>query len=164
MRTTRWVQPAFLPGDTPPAPDELEAVLRQSAEAHKIADVEVAGFLSGGVDSAYLTALARPARTYTISYAEPKYDESFPARALARNLGLRNRVRCISPGEFWDAKKKTPRPAFLQSAVPAFRSVSGQFISSRAFFRFCAIWSGQLVLRNPHSVPSRRAMTSSQCR
>ena len=86
-----------------PAPDELEAVLRQSAEAHKIADVEVAGFLSGGVDSAYLTALARPARTYTISYAEPKYDESFPARALARNLGLRNRVRCISPGEFWDA-------------------------------------------------------------
>ena len=103
VRTTRWVQPAFLPGDTPPAPDELEAVLRQSAEAHKIADVEVAGFLSGGVDSAYLTALARPARTYTISYAEPKYDESFPARALAQNLGLRNRVRCISPGEFWDA-------------------------------------------------------------
>lgn len=103
VRTTRWVQPAFLPGDTPPAPDELEAVLRQSAEAHKIADVEVAGFLSGGVDSAYLTALARPARTYTISYAEPKYDESSPARALARNLGLRNRVRCISPGEFWDA-------------------------------------------------------------
>ena len=103
VRTTRWVQPAFLPGDTPPAPDELEAVLRQSAEAHKIADVEVAGFLSGGVDSAYLMALARPARTYTISYAEPKYDESFPARALARNLGLRNRVRCISPGEFWDA-------------------------------------------------------------
>ena len=103
VRTTRWVQPAFLPGDTPPAPDELEAVLRQSAEAHKIADVEVAGFLSGGVDSAYLTALARPARTYTISYAEPKYDESFPARALARNLGLRNQVRCISPGEFWDA-------------------------------------------------------------
>lgn len=103
VRTTRWVQPAFLPGDTPPAPDELEAVLRQSAEAHKIADVEVAGFLSSGVDSAYLTALARPARTYTISYAEPKYDESFPARALARNLGLRNRVRCISPGEFWDA-------------------------------------------------------------
>lgn len=103
VRTTRWVQPAFLPGDTPPAPDELEAVLRQSAEAHKIADVEVAGFLSGGVDSAYLTALARPARTYTISYAEPKYDESFPARALARNLSLRNRVRCISPGEFWDA-------------------------------------------------------------
>ena len=69
----------------------------------RCADVEVAGFLSGGVDSAYLTALAHPARTYTISYAEPKYDESFPARALARSLGVRNRVRRISPGEFWDA-------------------------------------------------------------
>ena len=102
-RTTRWVQPAFLPGDAPVSPAEIEEVLRGSAAAHKVADVEVAGFLSGGVDSAYLTALARPARTYTISYAEPKYDESFPARALARSLGVRNRVRRISPGEFWDA-------------------------------------------------------------
>ena len=103
VRTTRWVQPAFLPGDAPISPAEIEEVLRGSAAAHKVADVEVAGFLSGGVDSAYLTALARPARTYTISYAEPKYDESFPARALARSLGVRNRVRRISPGEFWDA-------------------------------------------------------------
>lgn len=103
VRTTRWVQPAFLPGDAPVSPAEIEEVLRGSAAAHKVADVEVAGFLSGGVDSAYLTALARPARTYTISYAEPKYDESFHARALARSLGVRNRVRRISPGEFWDA-------------------------------------------------------------
>ena len=103
VRTTRWVQPAFLPGDAPVSPAEIEEVLRGCAAAHKVADVEVAGFLSGGVDSAYLTALARPARTYTISYAEPKYDESFPARALARSLGVRNRVRRISPGEFWDA-------------------------------------------------------------
>ena len=103
VRTTRWVQPAFLPGETPVPPSELEAVLQDSAAAHKVADVEVAGFLSGGVDSAYITALARPGRTYTISYAEPRYDESFPARALARSLGVRNRVRRISPGEFWDA-------------------------------------------------------------
>ena len=103
VRTTRWVQPAFLPGETPVPPSELEAVLQDSAAAHKIADVEVAGFLSGGVDSAYITALARPGRTYTISYAEPRYDESFPARTLARSLGVRNRVRRISPGEVWDA-------------------------------------------------------------
>ena len=82
VRTTRWVQPAFLPGDAPVSPAEIEEVLRGSAAAHKVADVEVAGFLSGGVDSAYLTALARPARTYTISYAEPKY-----ARLMAK-LGL----------------------------------------------------------------------------
>lgn len=103
VRTTRWVQPAFVPGDAPASPTEIEAVLRGSVEAHKIADVEVAGFLSGGVDSGLLTALAMPQRSYTISYAEPKYDESFPAQALARNLGIRNRVRRISPGEFWDA-------------------------------------------------------------
>ena len=103
VRTTRWVQPAFVPGNAPASPAEIEAVLRGSVEAHKIADVEVAGFLSGGVDSGLLTALAMPQRSYTISYAEPKYDESFSAQALARNLGIRNRVRRISPGEFWDA-------------------------------------------------------------
>ena len=52
VRTTRWVQPAFLPGDAPVSPAEIEEVLRGSAAAHKVADVEVAGFLSGGVDSA----------------------------------------------------------------------------------------------------------------
>ena len=50
VRTTRWVQPAFLPGDAPVSPAEIEEVLRGSAAAHKVADVEVAGFLSGGVD------------------------------------------------------------------------------------------------------------------
>ena len=60
VRTTRWVQPAFLPGDAPVSPAEIEEVLRGSAAAHKVADVEVAGFLSGGVDSAYLTALDEP--------------------------------------------------------------------------------------------------------
>ena len=63
VRTARWVQPLFLPGEASISPAEIEAVLRGSVEAHKIADVEVAGFLSGGVDSAYLTALARPARS-----------------------------------------------------------------------------------------------------
>ena len=103
VRTARWVQPLFLPGEASISPAEIEAVLRGSVEAHKIADVEVAGFLSGGVDSGLITALARPARSYTIRYAEPRYDESLPARALARSLGLRNHLRCISPGEFWDA-------------------------------------------------------------
>ena len=62
--------------------------------------------------------------------------------------------------------KKTPRPAFLQSSVPAFRSVSGQFISSRAFFRFCAIWSGQLrnfvvpLCANIHMAGSMITITS----
>ncbi|WP_345941885.1 asparagine synthase-related protein [Gemmiger formicilis] len=32
--------------------------MQDSVAAHKIADVEVAGFLSGGVDSSYITSLA----------------------------------------------------------------------------------------------------------
>ena len=102
-RTGRWAALQLHPGTAPADSGAIESVLRGSVAAHQIADVEVAGFLSGGVDSSYLTALARPGRTYTISYAEPRYDESAPAAALARELGLRNRVRRITPGEFWDA-------------------------------------------------------------
>ena len=141
VRTTRWVQPAFLPGDAPVSPAEIEEVLRGSAAAHKVADVEVAGFLSGGVDSAYLTALARPARTYTISYAEPKYDESFPARALARSLGVRNRVRRISPGEFWDAvpavQYHMDEPQSNPSSVPLY------FLSQLAAEHVTVVLSGE---------------------
>ncbi len=108
VRTTRWVQPAFLPGDAPVSPAEIEEVLRDSAAAHKVADVEVAGFLSGGVDSAYLDRAGPPPRAPTISYAEPKYDESFPARALARSLGVRNRA-C---GASAPASSGTPCPPY----------------------------------------------------
>ena len=67
LRTGRWWTPDLAPARAPGRWDgAIDAVLRDSVAAHKVADVEVAGFLSGGVDSACLTALGRPARCYTI--------------------------------------------------------------------------------------------------
>lgn len=104
LRVERWWQAAFTPEVSPTRwPEAIDRVMRDSVAAHKIADVEVAGFLSGGVDSAYITALARPARCYTIGYAEPGYDEAALAAPLADALGIRSRVRRITPAEFWDA-------------------------------------------------------------
>ena len=104
LRTGRWWAPDLAPARSPGRWDgAIDAVLRDSVAAHKVADVEVAGFLSGGVDSACLTALGRPARCYTIGYAEPGYDETAEAAALARHLGVEHRVRRITPEEFWAA-------------------------------------------------------------
>ena len=104
LRTGRWWTPDLAPARAPGRWDgAIDAVLRDSVAAHKVADVEVAGFLSGGVDSACLTALGRPARCYTIGYAEPGYDETGEAAALARHLGVEHRVRRITPEEFWAA-------------------------------------------------------------
>ncbi len=101
MRTTRWVQPAFLPGDAPVSP----AGSKKSCATVRRRTRSPTSRSRGSSPAGWTRPTSRHwpgPRGPTISYAEPKYDESFPARRW-RSLGVRNRVRCISPGEFWDA-------------------------------------------------------------
>ena len=80
-----------------PAPS-LAAALDSSVRAHLVADVEVGAFLSGGLDSSLLVAMAsrhNPAiRCYTIAFRSADHQlEAMPddlryARQLARRLGL----------------------------------------------------------------------------
>lgn len=74
------------------ATDRLEQLLRASVQRQTRADVPVGAFLSGGIDSSTIAALmqaqsARPIKTFTVGFDEPGYDESAPARAIARHLG-----------------------------------------------------------------------------
>ncbi len=68
---------------------ELLETLRDSVRAHLIADVPVGVLLSGGVDSAALTALAaiessEPVRTFSIGFKEQSFNELERARLVAR--------------------------------------------------------------------------------
>jgi len=68
--------------------EELRARMRDSVRAHLLADVPVGVLLSGGVDSALLTALAAqetsdPVHTFTIGFAERSFDERADARRVA---------------------------------------------------------------------------------
>ncbi|WP_236789680.1 asparagine synthase (glutamine-hydrolyzing) [Amycolatopsis sp. GM8] len=80
-----------------PFPD-LDAVIEESTRKHLLADVPVATFLSGGLDSSYLTALAAKHRpgisAYTIGFrAEDAKFEAMPddlryARQVAAQFGV----------------------------------------------------------------------------
>ncbi len=59
-----------------------------------------ATFLSSGVDSSYITSVAKPETTYTAGYASSKYDESIYTKELAEALGIENKVRIITPEEY----------------------------------------------------------------
>jgi asparagine synthase (glutamine-hydrolysing) len=71
---------------------ELLERLRDSVRAHLAADVPVGIFLSGGVDSGTLTALAaelagEPLRTFSVGFEEASFDELGQARMVAQRYG-----------------------------------------------------------------------------
>jgi asparagine synthase (glutamine-hydrolysing) len=73
--------------------DGLEEVLLQAVERRLRADVPVVGYLSGGVDSSLVAALANhlrqePLPTFTIRIQDPQLDESEAACRIARHLRL----------------------------------------------------------------------------
>jgi asparagine synthase (glutamine-hydrolysing) len=79
---------------------EVEALLRRAVREHLESDVPVASFLSGGIDSSLVSALAmeesaKPIKTYSIGFHEPRFDESPFARQTARILNVENDVHLL---------------------------------------------------------------------
>ena len=74
------------------AKEILRDMVEQSVRYRLKSDVPLGAFLSGGIDSSLVTAVAQRnissrLKTFTIAFAEEKYDESGPARQVANFLG-----------------------------------------------------------------------------
>ena len=86
---------------------DLASVLEESVAAHLVADVPVASFLSGGLDSSIVTALAwrhvPDIEAYTIAFRvadnrlEAMPDDARYARLMAEHLGIRLHEIELSP-------------------------------------------------------------------
>jgi asparagine synthase (glutamine-hydrolysing) len=84
--------------------DEFEAVLLHAVERRLRADVPVVSYLSGGVDSSIVVALAshvrgEPIPMFTIQIKDPKLDEASEAEQVARHLGASPIVVGCGPEE-----------------------------------------------------------------
>lgn len=84
------------------AVSDIDKLMKESVEKHMISDVEVGSFLSSGVDSSYLVALARPDKTYTVGYTDQKYNEIEYAKNLTKELNINNTSKIITKEEYLD--------------------------------------------------------------
>jgi asparagine synthase (glutamine-hydrolysing) len=94
----------------PDVADELEELLVRAIERRFAADVPVGAFLSGGVDSSTVCALAtkklgRRVTTFSMGFVHSPESEHDAARAYADHLGLAHVQRTLGP----DATEILPR-------------------------------------------------------
>ncbi len=88
--------------DEQAAVNELEQTLQTAINQQLIADVNVGAFLSGGIDSSLVCALAqrestKKIKTYTIGFTEKEYDESMYAEKIASHLGTDHLTMQVTP-------------------------------------------------------------------
>ncbi len=82
--------------------NDITDVFKNSVEAHKIADVEVGSFLSSGVDSSYVAAVADVDKTFTVGFGEDeRYNEIGYAKEFSKYIGKENTSEVIKPEEYW---------------------------------------------------------------
>ena len=101
----RYWAPSVEPwkGSFEEAAERVRELLTQGVHRRQLAsDVEVGAFLSGGVDSTTVCALAQESgfgrlRTFTAGFAEPTYDERAPAARAAAELGTLHTAEEIKP-------------------------------------------------------------------
>lgn len=74
---------------------DIRAVIDDSVKMHKQSDVPVGSFLSGGVDSSYITERLMPDKTFSIGFAEDTFDETTHAEDLSNILNIENIKRTI---------------------------------------------------------------------
>ena len=105
-RPVRYWRPMLRSARSPAAdsPERVLDALRGSVTAHLRSDVPVGAFLSGGVDSAAICAIAAETKpgmlTFTAGFARPGYSEIEEAQETAAALGLRNIPYLITAQEF----------------------------------------------------------------
>ena len=87
--------------------DKISDTFKDSVKAHKIADVEVGSFLSSGVDSSYVAAVANVDKTFTVGFGEDeKYNEIGYAKEFSKYIGKANTSKVIKPEEYWNNLEK----------------------------------------------------------
>ena len=120
---------------------KIEKEVEESVKYHKISDVEVGSFLSGGVDSSYVVATALPDKTFSVGFDNKGFNETVYAKELSDSLGINNYSKLITPDEFFEGINKvqyySDEPHANLSSVPLY------FLSKLASEQVKVVLSGE---------------------
>lgn len=110
------------------AKTRLKALLESSVRYRMISDVPFGTFLSGGIDSSLITAIAqqqsnKAVKTFSIGFKEAKYDESPHAQKIADHLKTDHHCFTVSSKDALDLINDFPEyydePFSDTSAIPS---------------------------------------------
>lgn len=77
--------------------DKIDWQISKSTKMQMISDVPLGAFLSGGVDSSLIAASMGNAKTFSIGFDDPTYNELNWARKVADHLGVDHKDEIIKP-------------------------------------------------------------------
>lgn len=111
------------------ARDELLFQLKDAVDSHLVADVPLGAFLSGGVDSSAVVATmaglsSEPVKTCSISFGDPKFNESEYAEQVATRYKTDHFVKQVEADDFALIDKLAylyDEPYADSSALPTYR-------------------------------------------
>lgn len=87
--------------------EKITKTFTNSVNSHKISDVEVGSFLSSGVDSSYVAAVANVDKTFTVGFGnDEKYNEISYAKEFSKYIKKENFNKIITPQEYWESIPK----------------------------------------------------------
>jgi asparagine synthase (glutamine-hydrolysing) len=126
--------PSRKPKAVDEAAEELRALLTDATRLRLRADVPVAAYLSGGLDSSTVTALIKRhtdshLETFSVAFSDPAFDESAHQQRMAQFLGTDHHVvHCdyadigrVFPDVIWHTEmpmlRTAPAPLFLLSKL-----------------------------------------------
>jgi len=99
------------------ATEKIDNAVCESVALHTNTETEIGAFLSGGVDSSYVTAifsakivdipLSHPnKKAFTVGFDYEKYNEIEYAKSLSDKLGIEHITKIISTEEYWESLPK----------------------------------------------------------
>ena len=115
--------------EQPGAIEQLDELMRSGVRQRLLADVPVGGYLSGGLDSSAVCALATressaELRTFSVAFADPRFDESAHQQAVAAAVRSRHAVQHIGPEDiarvFPDVIRHTETPLVRTAPAPLY--------------------------------------------